>query len=119
MAGIEEIEYEGHRIIYVDYRGLDEEECIQLIKDYTKKVTEENKMHLCLANVTKIYATPDYMKQAYEMGRVTRHLMKKVAVVGITGVKFVLLQSLNKVMGEPGLVPFNNEEEAKEWLIKD
>ena len=43
----------------------------------------------------------------------------KNAALGITGVKKILLQAYNLVCGENALTPFDTEEEAKEWLVKD
>jgi len=118
MSGLSKIYYKGKEILYADYRGLNEAECIDLERKLESAVLKDNKPHLQLINVTGGFGTPAYMKVANEVGKNIKHLILKGGIVGIKGVKKVLLMSYNVLVGGK-LKPFNSEDEAKEYLVKD
>ncbi|MFY0690097.1 MAG: hypothetical protein JXQ90_23190 [Cyclobacteriaceae bacterium] len=49
----------------------------------------------------------------------TKHLMIKGAILGVTGIKKILLQGYNSFSGSKVLVPFDTIEEAVEYVTKD
>jgi hypothetical protein len=48
----------------------------------------------------------------------TKEHVQKTAVLGVTGVKRTLGDMLSRLTGQP-LMYFDNEVDAKEWLIKE
>jgi hypothetical protein len=118
MAGHSIITYKGKEISYFDYRGMKMDEIIKLIEEISKKALQENKRRLQLSNLTGIFAVPEFMDAVNKAGKMTKHLTSKSAVVGITGAKKLLLNMYNTFTGS-NMKAFDDEESAKEWLIKD
>ena len=118
MAGFSIIECKGKEIMYLDYRGMNEKQMIQTVEEATERSLQDNKPRLLLANASGTFVLPNFLKKAKEDGKRTKHLTLKSAIVGIEGAKKVLLKFHNLFVGSE-MVPFHDEEEAKEWLIKE
>jgi hypothetical protein len=118
MAGHSIITYKGKEISYLDYRGMKLEDILKTIEETTKISLQENKRRLQLSNLTGVYAVPEFMDKVKEAGKKTKHLTIKSAVVGVTGAKKLLLGAYNAFTGA-NLKTFDDEESAKEWLVKD
>ena len=118
MAGVSKIYYSGKEILYIDYRDQREDKMIQIILEAKEIILNDNKEHLQLSNFNKSFATSNFMKVANEFGKETKHLTKKGAILGITGAKKVLLKGYNALTGGI-LKPFDEEEEAKKYLVNE
>lgn len=118
MAGHSIITYQGKEISYFDYRGMKMEDILRTLDQAVTKAIQENKRRLQLTNITGIYAVPEFMEKVQEAGKKTKHLTIKSAVVGITGAKKLLLNAYNTFTGA-NIKAFDDEESAKEWLVKD
>ena len=118
MAGYLIIDYKNKEISYLDYRGMNEKQMIQTLEEATEWTLQENKPILLLTNASGTFVLPDFLKKAKEEGKRTKHLTLKSAVVGVEGAKKVLLKFHNLFVGSE-MVPFHDEEEAKEWLVKE
>ncbi|MFY0687124.1 MAG: hypothetical protein JXQ90_08170 [Cyclobacteriaceae bacterium] len=119
MAGLSKILFKVREIIYLDYRGLKETEIIEALKKAETLVLRENKPYLTLTNFDGAYATPGFLEQANKLREKTKHLAIKGAIVGIEGAKGVILSVFNSALKGSGIVTFQSEEEAKEYLIND
>jgi hypothetical protein len=117
MDRIQKIKYKGKEIIYVNYGGLREPAMIETLNQVEQIILSDNKPHLQLINISDAFATPGYMAAAKIFGKKTQSLTSKSAIVGITGVKALLLRSYNLVSGGK-LKAFGTEEEAKEYLVQ-
>lgn len=114
--------YKGKEIYYIDYSNLKtNEEFLEAIKEtnaFRIKTKEQGKKDLLmLVNMNGSYVYGDVLKEIKRSGQETKPLTKKTAVVGITGSKKVLLNIINTVTNLSSK-PFDNLEEAKEWLIQ-
>jgi len=118
MAGHSVITYKGKEISYLDYRGMKLEEILKTIEEAGKSALLENKRRLQLSNLTGVFAVPEFMEKVKDAGKKTKHLTIKSAVVGVTGTKKLLLNTYNVFTGA-NMKAFDDEESAKEWLIKD
>ena len=116
MPAIKIISHKGHDIVYIDYRGLNEEEMLNLAKSLREHLLSNPQFHLRLVNITNIAATRKFTSFIRQLGRETKHIPVKAAIVGITGAKKVLLASYNKLLGG-AMRPFENEDAAKEYLV--
>ena len=116
------IQYKGKKILYVDYRNMTGEqtaEAIANLEEEAKEMRTWTKKGLILTDFRNAKASAEYMAHAKKLGKeVFAEKIQKSAALGITGVKNILLQAYN-AFSKDKLVPFNSEEEAKEWLIKD
>lgn len=118
MAGHSIIDYKGKEILYIDYRGMNENQMIQTLNEATERSLSDNKPRLLLTNVAGSFVLPDFLKKAKEAGKRTKHLTLKSAIIGIEGAKKVLLKFHNLYVGSE-MKPFHDEIEAKEWLVRE
>jgi hypothetical protein len=91
MAGYSVISYKGKEIAYLNYQGLNLEQMLQALdeaqKTAIKRSEEGHKPRPVLINITGAFAVPEFMEKSKEVGKKTRHLTSKSAIVGITGAK--------------------------------
>jgi hypothetical protein len=121
MPGISKINHNGKEILFVDYKGVkDEDEMIHVLHDAQNLIVKEGKEYLQLVDITDAYATPKYMAEAKKVAKETPQVAKKRAIVGIHSAgRRILLEAYNLVISKgSGLKPFKNLEEAKDWLAQ-
>jgi hypothetical protein len=113
------INYKGKEILYFNHQGLSGNDLLQGCKnanEFIKNYQKDNT--LTLANFTDTVASQELMD--YLKSEESKNIEKKVvkaAVVGISGIKKILLNAFNAVMGGK-YKAFETEEEAKEYLVK-
>ncbi len=116
------IQYKGKTILYVDYRNLtvqDQQEAMALLDDEANEMRTWTRKGLVLTDFRRGKATPEFIAYGKKLGKeVFSEKVLKSACLGITGVQNILLQAYNTFTKDK-IVPFNTEEEAKEWLVKD
>jgi len=119
MPGVSKIPHKGKQILYIDYQGCkSEDEMIEILKEAQQIIIKENKPYLQLTNITNAFATANYMKKAKEVAKDTPKLATKRAIVGINSPgRKVLLQAYNFILGKDKMVPFDDLEKAKDYLI--
>lgn len=111
------ITYKGKDIQYNDYSGLVGEQFPALIAAMTERTLNEGKVgNLVLIDFRDSYVNKDAVKAFGEAGKKVNDITIKTALVGISGVKKVLLNFINKVTSLEAKA-FNTIEEAKEYLI--
>jgi hypothetical protein len=111
------IEYKGKEILFIDYRGLGMDESLETLEQVEKIITERKEKVLILVDTRDTYTSAEFMARLKETGKQMRPLMKKQAIVGITGLKAILLDAYNRFTGA-SLRPFSTLAEAKEWLVR-
>ena len=118
MSGYFQIEHKGKVINYVDYRGMDLEAMLETLDEAEKKSLERNTPGgLVLINISGVYAVQEFIQRAKEVGKTTGPLTAKSAIVGIVGVKKILLNTYN-LLSRAYTRAFDTEESAKDWLVK-
>ncbi len=55
MAGVQKIYHKGKEIVYVDYRGLTEDEMLATAKSLKELLLKDNKAHLRLVNISDCF----------------------------------------------------------------
>ena len=118
MSGVSIIEYKGKEIIRLDYRGLVEDQIIDCLKKAEEILTKFQRPKLNLTIFCGAYATKRVMDQAMILAKRTKHYSEKGAIVGVDGSKKIILEAFNKTLYNKGLVPFDSEQAALEYLIK-
>lgn len=116
MPTVQKLNHKGHEIIYIDYRGLSEEEMLTLAESLREFLMSDPGYHLRLVNISDTPATRKFTTYIRQLGKDTKHVPVKGAVVGITGAKRVLLSGYNRLLGG-AMRPFDDEETAKEFLV--
>lgn len=110
------IEYKGKRILFSDYSGCTVEQMISQLKTETNMILQENGNVLYLADFTNTVISPDYMKAVNEAGKKTKSIVNKSALVGISGMKAMLMNTFNMITGLKARA-FSDLILAKEYLI--
>lgn len=109
--------YKGEQIFFQDYTNLEGDEVACLIPAFTEielDMVKEGSVQLL--DFTESFANRAAINALAEAAKLTKHLYEKTAVLGITGIKKILLNALNRITNI-GAKAFASEEEAKKWLI--
>ncbi|MEO1254367.1 MAG: hypothetical protein AAFY41_05715 [Bacteroidota bacterium] len=113
---IQRIHHQGKEIIYIDYRGLSDEAMHQTLFKMKDTVLEIDKHHLRLVNVTGVSASARFRTEMRKIGKEIGHIPSKVAIVGLSASKKVVINAYNQLIGG-GMKLFDTENQAKEYLI--
>jgi hypothetical protein len=112
------IDYKGKEILLDDYSNIMPEQFPPLIEQITNLTFQSGKKDILLiVDVTGAFANKEAVNAFVESGKKSKLLLKKTAVVGITGVKKIFLNIVNKLT-KLGVKPVSSLEEAKDWLVK-
>ncbi len=115
-------EYKGKRILMCDYRGLGSEELAEDISTAAKMLLEvpAPTKSLIFNNFEGAVVGKDVMTRLKEVGPEVEPRTEKSAIIGIHGVRHVLLSAYNRVTGAANHQKlFDTQEEALEWLVSD
>jgi hypothetical protein len=112
------IEYKGKKILYVDYSTCkSKEETIAVLEQASAFFKEAEAKLLSLDNYNNAFASDEFLERAKVLGReIISAKREKGAIIGLTGIKKILLQSYN-IFVKDKLKPFNTKEEALEYLV--
>ncbi|MCA4894814.1 MAG: hypothetical protein ING84_07420 [Cytophagales bacterium] len=108
--------HHGKQIIMVDYKGLKENEMIELIHANFELVIQ-TKTRLILADYRNCYVTPAFVAEAKKFTEATMQHIDKVALLGIDSVKSWILKGI--LLTYPvNFKPFHTKEEASQFLTE-
>ncbi len=111
------ITYRGKKILLNNYKNMSGEESVPLIKEgveYIKDMADPSTN--LLIDVTNALDTQHTQLEFRKASIACKPYINKVAVIGITPLKAILLKAINKFSGINAM-PFSDESKAKEWLI--
>ncbi len=112
------ITYKEKEILYEDYTNPNGEEIAIRVPIFSHLEFQLGKKDMLLiVDLSNSYANKAAVKAFTEAGKLTDHLFTKTAVLGITGVKKVLLNVVNKLTNVDARA-FSNIESAKMYLIE-
>ncbi|MFH1459160.1 MAG: hypothetical protein ABIG64_02130 [Candidatus Omnitrophota bacterium] len=114
------IMHKNKRIYFVDYSGFGHD--FELLKKEIKESTivicaQPEKFVLTLVDVSNTVATSqalDYLKECLKSSN--KH-MKKIAVLGVEGLKNILMKAIIRIFNL-NIKSFEHTEKAKDWLIE-
>ncbi|MBN2415537.1 hypothetical protein JXO52_06830 [bacterium] len=111
-------EYRGRKMIYLDCRGLDDHDLIHILEEAAEVMRPMNEKVPVLANVTDVALSSEFMEKMKSLTRdVFVDKVENTAIVGVDGLKNVLLKTYNFLLNRD-LRTFPAEEEALEWLYQ-
>jgi len=117
MPKVEFILYKGVRILDLNVRDSKDVDqniaAFRLAQEMAMK--EPIKLLRLLTDVTEAHYTTEAVSVLKEFSKSTTPYMKASAVVGVTGVKWIILQSLIKLTGRE-IKLFDTRENARVWL---
>ncbi|KKM16282.1 hypothetical protein LCGC14_1687390 [marine sediment metagenome] len=112
------ITYKEKEILYEDYTNLTGNEIAIRVPIFSHLEFKMGKKDMLLiVDLSNSFASKAAVKAFTEAGKVTEELFSKTAVLGITGVKKILLNVVNKLTSV-NAKPFTDIESAKDYLIK-
>lgn len=112
------ITHNGKEILYLNYSHLADSEYDNALGEIVDLITKIEKYDLSLlANVTGNYLSIDHVKNTREVGKILDPFLKKIAIVGVSKTQEVFLRAV-KLFSGLKLKPFQDIEEAKDWLVK-
>lgn len=114
------IPYKGREILYVDYTGVEDAEMLrERIRHAEDLIMSSGKKDLLeLVDVSGSFAEPESIILLKESAKITAPYVRKGAIVGVSGVKKVLLNFIKKFSGL-NMEPKDTLDEAKDWLAED
>ena len=110
------IDYKGKKLFHMDLSGVDEENQLKILEYSSKKwISSNEKTILLLNDIRNTFITEKIKISAQRAVQAVRNSGKKifVALIGITGVKRVIANTIEKEM-----YISKDIEDAKEWLLK-
>jgi hypothetical protein len=114
-------EYKGRKIFYQDFSGLFYNSAAviaELAEVQEIVVSQPSNSVLVLTDLRDTQVGGDVLSAMNSASARTKEHVQKTAVLGVTGVKRTLGDMLSRLTGQP-LMYFDNEVDAKEWLIKE
>jgi hypothetical protein len=98
-------------------KGAEEKEMLTIIEEQKKIINESTEAVLLLNDFRETYATKEYMDRAKKYGKEQKDKIKKTALLGIQGMKKILVQAYIKFSDNKNTKIFECIEEAKEYLV--
>jgi len=111
------ITYKEIEILIQDYTGLEGDDIARIMPAMTDQILKSDKKDILnIVDIRDSFGNKAAVNAFIKYSKIIKHLLKKTAALGVTGVKKVLLNSINMV-SSVGARAFKSDEEAKEWLI--
>jgi len=111
------ITHKGKKILFSDYSNVKSQtEMISILDEYLKQIRSSSGKVLVFSDVSDAATGPDFMKKAKEEGKSLIERTDKSAIMGITGLKGMLLKGYNLFSGDK-MKPFSTKEEALDYLV--
>jgi len=113
------ITYKGKKIMYVDYsKCKNVEEMLNVLDEVRKEYERTTETFVAVADFRGTYGSSEFMQKANKLGKeLLDKRTTKTAVLGVSGIKKILLNAYNALVNHK-LVAFDTKEEAFEYLIK-
>jgi hypothetical protein len=115
---VEWSEWEGKQLLYADFRGLSRKELIPNLELAASMLEASPGEVLFLINFEGVSIHFAYLRRCSELGQKVIHpKTKRMAILGMDGVKAAMLVTFNKIIGQKS-ASFKTEQEAKDWLVQ-
>jgi hypothetical protein len=114
------IEHQGKKILHNDYVGTKtEQEMLEMLADTSTILTGSPTKVLMLTDFTGTSVSPEYMNRVKKLGTEVMNLkVEKCAVLGIAGLKKILMDSFLAFTHASYMKTFDSEAEAFKWLCE-
>jgi hypothetical protein len=113
------IEHKGKKILHHDLSGCNAEECIKILEEAKINITKlppDNSI-LGLNDVRNAKINTAVLEAAKEYGKMAKPYIAKSAIVGVDGIRNVMLQGIIQI-SNINLKQFDTIEKAKDWLVE-
>ncbi len=118
MARVEFVPHQGKRILLIDLSNIKPEEGYPIIAEAKRAVaTQAPTSVLTMTDVTNARYDIALVQALKELTQHNKPFVKAASVVGIEGLKKVILAGVEKFSGRKFSI-FGSREEAMDWLVK-
>jgi len=115
--GLSFLTHKGKRILFVDYTQCkNTNEMIKILEEVKKEYEKPGGQYLTLNDFTGTYGSSEFMNAASKHKELFDSKTIKTAVLGIYGIKKILLNGYNAFVKKKQM-PFDTKEEALEYLV--
>lgn len=116
--GMSYIEHKGKKVLFVDYSGCKtSEDMVALLDKVREEFLNTSGKFLTLNNFNNTFGTQEFMDKANRYGKeIFDERTEKTAVLGITGIKKILLTGYNQFVKNKQK-PFSTKEAALDYLV--
>lgn len=110
----------GEENFFADYSGFTNLEAFKEEVDYSTSITinEPKDSVLLLVDVSETLAQSEMVDYIKESAMKDKDNMKKTAVIGVSGYRKIFLRAVIQFT-RMSIKPFDDIEEAKEWLVEE
>jgi len=117
--GVKKVVQKGQTILVADYRGLQKaDQQIQVLEEVTKILKSSPTKMPILSNFEGAAVGSEFMNKVKPWGKDMQPKIKRQALLGITGLKSILLQGYILFTGEKEIKAFDTEAEAMDYLLQ-
>lgn len=111
------IEHKGEKILFVDYTSCKSiDEMVKLLDDVRRLYERSTTKFKALNDFTGVSANNDFLNHANRYKELFDAKTERTAILGVTGVKKILLNGYN-IFVKNKQMPFSTKEEALEYLV--
>ncbi len=112
------ITHKGKRILFIDYTQCKSTpEMLKILDDVRKEYEKPGEPFLAINDFTGTYGSSEFLNAAQKHKELFDSKTIKTAVLGITGIKKILLNGYNAFVKKKQM-PFDSKAEALEYLVK-
>jgi hypothetical protein len=114
-----EYEYKGHKIILIDLKGVQPEGIKSRVEGAKKIIlASQPDSVLLLTDFRDMRYDKERTDYAKQVSKDIKPFVKKSALLGVEGLKKIILNSIITFSGRTNMKPFLEVKDALEWLIK-
>ncbi len=118
MASCKFIEHKGKKIFLMDFSYSQIEDVLKAIEEAAKVIDQQPPLSILgLVDVSKSSFDKQLADSLKAFSEHNKPFMKMTAVVGVEGVKGIIMSAIIKFTGRKNLIAKNSVDEAKEWLV--
>lgn len=112
------INHQGQQVVFIDYTACKtKEDLIDTLIDAESFIKRMPGKSLTLSDFTGTHGSSEFMAEAKRAGRETfDHKVERAALIGITGIKMILLNGYNLVVKNK-IMSFDTRDKALGYLV--
>ena len=118
-VSVSRLDYKGRHILRADYRGCKTEEAmVSVLDDLIREVETAPRAVLILSDFTDSAVGSSFMSKGKTFGKQYDAKIAKSAMLGVAGMKEILLRAFLAFTGSRTTRTFPTEAEALDWLAE-
>ena len=118
MEKVQVVNYQGYKIIFIDFNGLKSVDEITLVIEIAKPFIRNNPTNsvYTLSNLNGMHFNNSIRDLFTQFTGGNKEYVKASAIIGVSGLQNIMINAINKLTGRK-LKSFPDELSAKNWLV--